>query len=351
MTYDLQTITRPNVWALSPYSSARSEFQGEAEVFVDANESPYNPSFNRYPDPLQLELKQELARAKGVAPEQIFLGGAGSDEAIDLLYRAFCEPQHDNVVAIAPSYGMYKVAADINNVDYRRVLLNEGFDFAATTLLAATNERSKIVWLCSPNNPTGNSLNRDEMLSTIEAFSGIVVVDEAYIDFAQQASLLPELHRHPNLVVLQTFSKAWASAGVRLGMAFASPEIVSLLNKIKYPYNVNVLTQRYAIERLRHLDEVSAWVNATLAERDKLREALQTLPCVRSIYPSDANFLLVKMDNATAAYRHLVQRGVVTRNRSSVELCHSCLRITVGAPWENERVVGELHKFCGSAAQ
>jgi len=344
--FNLQNIARPNVWALSPYSSARSEFKGEAEVFLDANESPYNASFNRYPDPLQLELKQALARVKGVAPEQIFLGGAGSDEAIDLLFRAFCEPQRDNAVAIAPSYGMYQVAADINNVEIRRVLLDEGFDFTASTLLAAANERSKIVWLCSPNNPTGNSLSRDEMLKTIGSFAGIVVVDEAYIDFAQQASLLPELDKHPNLIVLQTFSKAWASAGVRLGMAFASPEIVGLLNKIKYPYNVNVLTQRYAIERLRHLDEVSGWVKATLAEREKMRQALQALPCVRSIYPSDANFLLVKMDDATAAYLQLVQRGVVTRNRSRVELCSSCLRITVGAPWENERVVGGLGIFC-----
>ncbi|MDR3329080.1 MAG: aminotransferase class I/II-fold pyridoxal phosphate-dependent enzyme, partial [Prevotellaceae bacterium] len=246
MTFDLNQILRKNIRDLAPYSTARSEFKGTAAVLLDANESPYNAPHNRYPDPMQWEVKAALAKQKGVAATQLFLGGCGSDEAIDLLFRALCEPQQDNVVAIAPSYGMYRVAADTNGVEYRKVLLDERFDVTAEALLQAADSRTKLIWLCSPNNPTGNSLCRDEMLKTIERFAGIVVVDEAYIDFARQPSLLPELRRYPNLVVLQTFSKAWASAGVRLGMAFASEELVAVLNKIKYPYNVNVLTQRYA---------------------------------------------------------------------------------------------------------
>ena len=243
----LEQLVRPNIWSLAPYSSARDEYSGkEAHVFLDANENPYNAPYNRYPDPLQRDVKKLLERVKGVPAENIFLGN-GSDEAIDLVYRIFCEPGVDNVVSITPTYGMYKVCADINNVEYRTILLDENFQMQAEELLAACDDHTKVIWLCSPNNPTGNSLNRDEILRTIEGFNGIVVVDEAYIDFAQQQSLRQELPTHPNLIILQTMSKAWGSAALRLGMAFASKEIINIYNKVKYPYNVNMLTQQQGV--------------------------------------------------------------------------------------------------------
>ncbi|MDR0687805.1 MAG: aminotransferase class I/II-fold pyridoxal phosphate-dependent enzyme, partial [Prevotellaceae bacterium] len=246
----IESLVRKNIRELQPYSTARDEFVGAASVFLDANESPYNAPYNRYPDPMQWELKRAVAAQKNVAAEQIALGGAGSDELIDLLIRAFCEPKQDNIVAIAPTYGMYKVAADVNNVEYRKSPLNAQLDFCADELLRATDEHTKQIWLCSPNNPTGNSLNRQEIVKTIEAFPGIVVLDEAYVDFSERKTFLRELHKYPNLVVLQTFSKAWASAGVRLGMAFAAREITAVLNKVKYPYNVNVLTQQHALQHI-----------------------------------------------------------------------------------------------------
>ena len=247
----LEQLVRPNIWSLAPYSSARDEYSGkEAHVFLDANENPYNGPYNRYPDPLQRELKLMLKKVKGVLEEMIFLGN-GSDEAIDLAYRVFCNPGRDNVVAIAPTYGMYQVCADINDVEYRQVLLDENFDFKAADLLAACDEHTKIIWLCSPNNPTGNSLNRDEIMKVVEGFEGIVIVDEAYIDFSQQMSMRKELPNHPNLIILQTMSKAWGSAAIRLGMAFASKEIIAIYNKVKYPYNVNQLTQEQALEMLK----------------------------------------------------------------------------------------------------
>ena len=256
----LEQLVRKNIWSLAPYSSARDEYSGkEAHVFLDANENPYNGPYNRYPDPLQRELKQQLQKVKGVPEDMIFLGN-GSDEAIDLAYRVFCNPGRDNVVAIEPTYGMYKVCADINDVEYRPVLLDDGFEMHADRLLAACDERTKLIWICSPNNPTGNSLNRDEIVKVIEAFQGIVIVDEAYIDFAEQQSLRTELVRHENLVILQTMSKAWASAAIRMGMAFASREIISIYNKVKYPYNVNLLTQQQAMEILKDPYEVDKWV-------------------------------------------------------------------------------------------
>jgi histidinol-phosphate aminotransferase len=340
----LQYLVRPNVWNLKPYSSARSEFKGEASVFLDANENPYNEPYCRYPDPMQWEVKREIARQKGVLPEQIMLG-VGSDEPIDLLVRALCEPAHDNVLALAPTYGMYRVAADINNVEYREVLLDNNFDFTADKLLAAADERTKIVWLCSPNNPTGNSFNRDEIVKTIESFEGIVVLDEAYIDFSTHSSFLAELKKHPNLVVLQTFSKAWASAGVRLGMAFASEEIIGVLNKIKYPYNISSLVQRHALQMLQRSGEVKAWVKILLTEREKLLAELKKLPCVLHVYPTDANFVLVKTTDANGIYAQLVSRGVVTRNRNGIALCEGCIRITVGTPHENEVLIEEMKKL------
>ncbi|MDR1415851.1 MAG: histidinol-phosphate transaminase [Prevotellaceae bacterium] len=332
---NIETLVRKNIRELKPYSTARSEFAGEASVFLDANENPYNSPYSRYPDPMQRELKHAIAAQKNVAVEQILLGN-GSDEPIDLLIRMFCEPQQDNIVAIAPTYGMYKVAADVNNVEYRKAPLNEQFDFCADDLLKVADSHTKLIWLCSPNNPTGNSLNRQEIVKTIEAFSGVVVLDEAYIDFSTHTTFLQDLHKYPNLVVLQTFSKAWALAGVRLGMAFAAAEIIATLSKIKYPYNISVLAQQHALQQiLQRKDEVAQWVQTLLAERTKLQAALASLPCVQHIYPSDANFLLVKTTNANAIYNRLVGRGVIVRNRHSVELCAGCLRITVGTPQEN----------------
>lgn len=292
---DLKEIVRKNIYSLKPYSSARNEFKGEASIFIDANENPYDTPYNRYPDPLQLQVKEKISALKGVPVENIFLG-VGSDEPIDLLYRIFCEPQTDNVVALEPTYGMYSVCADINNVEYRKVLLKEDYQFSADDLLAATDENSKIIWLCSPNNPTGNALDTEEIEKVLKNFSGIVAVDEAYIDFSSQPSFLKVLKEYPNMVVLQTFSKAWGSAGVRLGMAFASEEIIKIFNKVKYPYNVNVLTQRYAIKLLDNFSQVEKKVKAILKNREKLEKQLAKVECVKEVYPTDANFILVKTD-------------------------------------------------------
>ena len=340
----LNNFVRPNILNLKPYSSARNEFKGEASVYLDANENPFNLPHNRYPDPLQLKVKEKIAVIKKIDPQCIFLGN-GSDEPIDLAFRVFCEPAEDNVVAIDPTYGMYEVAAGINNVEYRKVLLDERFDFLAEKLLRATNKRTKLIFLCSPNNPTGNSLDGNQILKTIENFKGIVVLDEAYIDFSAQPSLLCHLERYPNLIILQTFSKAWGSAAIRLGMAFASPEIIDVLNKVKYPYNVNRLTQNYALKLMENAENVSKWVKNLLKERSKLKNRLSELSCVEKIYPTDANFLLVKVPNANAIYRYLVEKGIIVRNRNTVTLCGNCLRITVGTSPENEALIEALRKF------
>lgn len=340
----LEDLVRPSVRNMQPYSSARDEFKGEASVFLDANENPYNGPFNRYPDPLQWKVKEKIARIKGVKPEQILLGN-GSDEPIDLMMRAFCEPRIDNIVAIDPTYGMYHVAAEINDIEYRRVSLIAGFDLDVDALLQACDEKTKLIYLCSPNNPTGNSLSRDAIYKVLRTFSGIVVLDEAYIDFSSQLSFLGELNDFANLVVLQTFSKAWGSAGIRLGMAFASPEIIHVLNKIKYPYNVNSLTQQEALKMLGRHDTVIEWVRVLLAERTELAKQLSLLPYVKHIYPSDANFLLVKVPDADALYRYLVNLGIVVRNRNSVSMCLGCLRITVGTPEENKVLLNALKKY------
>lgn len=341
----LETLVRPNIWALSPYSSARDEYTGGmASVFLDANENPYNTPHNRYPDPLQRDLKREIGRIKGACPETIFLGN-GSDEAIDLLYRVFCEPGKDNVVAIEPTYGMYRVCAEVNDVAYRKVLLNSEFQFSAADLLKAADERTKLIFLCSPNNPTGNNLLRSEIEQLLTTFQGLVVLDEAYSDFSDAPSFLAELNNYPNLVVLQTFSKAWGCAGIRLGMAFASEEIISLLNKVKYPYNVNLLTQKQALEILQKYDEVERWVKQLKEEREYLETAFQTLSCVVKIFPSDANFLLVRVTNASAIYQYLVESGIIVRNRHSVTLCEGCLRVSVGTHDENVCLIEALTKY------
>jgi len=341
---NLDKLLRNNIRSLQPYSCARDEFKGEASVYLDANENPYNAPFNRYPDPLQWEVKEQITRVKGVPAENIFLGN-GSDEPIDLLFRAFCEPRIDNVVAIEPTYGMYKVSANINDVEYRKVLLDENFQFSAEKLLDATNLYTKIIWLCSPNNPTGNSLDRNEIIKLLTSFEGIVVLDEAYIDFAAEGSFTEMLSHYPNLVILQTFSKAWGSAAIRLGMAFASTEIIAVLNKIKYPYNINILTQKQALSALKNDAQVKQWVKTLLAERAVLVEALQQLPIVQHIYPTDANFVLVRVDDANALYHYLVDKSIIVRNRNTVSLCLGCVRITVGTPEENRILLEELKKF------
>ena len=338
---DIQKLLRGNIRQLQPYSSARDEFKGEASVYLDANENPYNAPFNRYPDPLQWEVKEQISKIKNIPVENIFLGN-GSDEPIDLLYRAFCEPRMDNVVAIEPTYGMYKVCSSINDVEYRKVLLDGDFQFSADKLLSATNICTKIIWLCSPNNPTGNSLNRTEIVTLLNAFEGIVVLDEAYIDFASEGSFSEFLSQYPNLVILQTFSKAWGSAAIRLGMAFASTEIISVLNKIKYPYNINLLTQRQALKAIQQADQVKKWVDTLLLERSQLIDELQKIPIVLRIYPTDANFVLVKVTDANAIYQYLINKSIVVRNRNNVSLCLDCLRITVGTPEENSTLLNEL---------
>ena len=341
----LQELTRTNIWKLKPYSSARDEYKGAAaSVFLDANENPYNLPHNRYPDPLQCDLKKELARIKKVDSEQIFLGN-GSDEAIDLVFRAFCEPGEDNVVAIDPTYGMYQVCADVNNVEYRKVLLDEDFQFSADKLLAATDEHTKLIFLCSPNNPTGNDLLRTEIEKVLNRFEGLVVLDEAYNDFSEAPSFLANLKEYPNLVVLQTFSKAWGCAAIRLGMAFASVDIINILNKIKYPYNVNQLTQQQAIEMLHKYYEIERWVKTLKEERGYLEEAFVELPWVLQVFPSNANFFLARVTDAVKIYNYLVGEGIIVRNRNSISLCGNCLRVTVGTRAENAKLIGALKKY------
>lgn len=341
----LEQLVRPNIWKLAPYSSARDEYSGkEAHVFLDANENPYGAPYNRYPDPLQRELKKQISKVKGIPEDMIFLGN-GSDEAIDLPYRIFCQPGRDNVVAIEPTYGMYRVCADINDVEYRPVLLDEHYDFKAADLLAACDGHTKLIWICSPNNPTGNSLNRDEMLKVIQDFEGIVIIDEAYSDFSKQQTFRSELASHPNLIVLNTMSKAWALAGIRLGMAFASKDIISIYNKVKYPYNVNILTQQQALETLKDPFEIDRWVKTLLGERARMMQAFQELPICEKVYPTDANFFLAKMTDAQGIYNYLVDKGIIVRNRSRIQLCNNCLRITIGLKSENNELLAALRQF------
>ena len=341
---NLQALVRPNIWNLVPYSSARSEFTGAASVFLDANENPFNNPYNRYPDPLQQEVKALIAQLRGVAAWQIFLG-VGSDECIDVVYRTFCRPGVDNVVAMSPSYGMYEVCADINDVEYRRVPLTDDFSLDADAMLATADERTKVMWICSPNNPTGNAFALDEIEAICSRFAGIVVVDEAYIDFSTRGSMLSRLSSIPNLIVMQTLSKAWGSASVRLGIAYASAEIIGIFNKVKYPYNINLLTQRYAIDRLERHSEVAAWVELLKANRQWLIEALGSLRCVKHIYPTDANFVLVRVSDADAIYDYLRAGGIIVRNRNRVEKCLGCLRITVGTAEENEILINALKEY------
>lgn len=341
---NLKKLVRPNIWDLKAYSSARDEFKGEASVYLDANENPLRDSYNRYPDPRQMALKSKIAKIKKVPVDNIFLGN-GSDEPIDLVYRVFCEPCVDNVVAIDPTYGMYEVCANINNVEYRKVTLNSDFSINIDTLLDATDSNTKIIFLCSPNNPTGNLLKREDIDRILFSFQGIVVLDEAYIDFAEKATRLQDLQDYPNLIVLQTFSKAWGLAAVRLGMAFASAEIISLLNKVKYPYNINQLTQEYVNDALERLTEKKDWVKTILKERASMIEELSKLSLVEKIYPSDANFVLAKVNDPNGIYKRLAEQGIVVRNRNNVALCEGCLRITIGTEQENRTLIDALQSL------
>lgn len=338
---NLQQLVRKNIWNLKAYSSARDEFKGEASVYLDANENPLNGPYNRYPDPLQWKLKEKVSEIKQVDIQKIFFGN-GSDEPIDIVIRIFCEPTVDNIVAIDPTYGMYKVCADINNVEYRSVLLKDNFILDADAVLKATDDKSKIIFLCSPNNPSGNLLNKEEVLKIIQSFSGIVVLDEAYIDFAPEASWVSQLDKYPNLVILQTFSKAWGIAAVRLGMAFASPEIISLFNKVKYPYNINILTQNFVQSELDKIQLKEEWVKTLLAQRVYLVQELLKISFIEKIYPSDANFILVKVPDANNTYNKLVDQGIIIRNRNTVSLCNGCLRITIGTKEENNKLISAV---------
>ena len=338
----LEKLVRPNILKLKPYSSARDEYKGKvANVFLDANENPFNNPFGRYPDPLQWQLKERIAEIKSVNVDQIFLGN-GSDEAIDVLFRIFCCPGTDNVVAIEPTYGMYSVCADTNDIEYRPVLLKDDFQPDTEALFKAIDNNTKLLFLCSPNNPTGNDLNRETVENIIANFDGIVVVDEAYIDFSDNKTMLEQLESYPNVVVLQTFSKAWGMAGIRLGMAFASPEIISYMNKVKYPYNVNILTQTAALEHLADYDKITKWIDTLLEERTKLMERFSKLAICEKIYPSNANFFLAKVTDAVKLYNYLVDNGIIVRNRSHISLCGNSLRITIGTPKENNTLIESL---------
>ncbi len=335
---------RRNILALKPYSTARDEFKGgDISVWIDANESPYQNGVNRYPDPHQKALKERISRLFDVAADSIFLGGAGSDEAIDITFRVFCRPAIDNAIAITPSYGVYRVAADINDVELREVCLNADFSLPVEAILSAADHHTKLVWICSPNNPTGNAFPKEQILELAERFDGMVVVDEAYADFSAKGSLLQEISSHPNIIVLRTFSKAWGMAGLRAGMAFAVPEIIAFYNRVKYPYNMSVLIQKELLRRIEegtrnHIEEI-------IAEREKLAKGLREATCVREVLPSDANFLLVRVTDPDAVYDFLIEKGVIVRNRSTMPLCEGALRVTIGTPEENELTLRYFKEF------
>lgn len=340
----VENLVRENIKQLVPYSSARSEFKGIAEVFLDANENPFDTGFNRYPDPLQWKVKEKISELKGVKKEQIFLGN-GSDEAIDLLIRIFCEPKKDQILILPPTYGMYQVSAAISDVEIIEIPLSPDFQPIPQQILATTKAQSKLLFLCSPNNPTGNSFDENLIKEILENFPGIVVIDEAYIDFSSQQSWNRFIGKYPNLVVMQTFSKAWGLAGIRLGMAFASEEIISLFNKVKPPYNINQLTQEKVLQALENQAQTEKWIAQLLEERRKLSANLAKIDWVQQIFPSDANFILAKVDDPNAVYDYLIQEKIIIRNRSKVLMCEGCLRITIGTPEENMNLLKALEKY------
>lgn len=346
--FNLQNILRKNIKDLVPYSSARDEFKGEASVYLDANEnsfgSPLATSYNRYPDPLQFKVKTRLSEIKGVPPRNIFLGN-GSDEAIDILFRAFCRPGVDNVITVPPTYGMYEVSANINDVEVRKIKLTPDYQLDMDGIAEAIDDNTKIIFICSPNNPTGNSINRADIETILANFNGLVVIDEAYINYSRQKTFIQELTEYANLVVLHTLSKAWGLAGLRLGMAFASEEIIEVFNKVKPPYNINEASQQLALEALQNVGQINDWIRQTVQEREKLITELGQLEIVQKIYPSDANFILVKTTDARGIYTHLVENGIIVRDRSKIELCEGSLRITIGTPGENESLINNLKNF------
>lgn len=348
MNFDINKIIRPNIKTLKPYSSARDEFSGEASVYLDANEnafgSPLTTNYHRYPDPMQYAVKMRLSAIKGVPARNIFLGN-GSDEAIDILFRSFCNPGVDNVIIVPPTYGMYEVSANINDVALKRVNLTADFQLDLDGIAEAIDVNTKLIFICSPNNPTGNSIHREDIETLLANFNGIIVVDEAYINFSRQKSFIQELTEYANLVVLQTLSKAWGLAALRVGMAFASEEIIEVFNRVKPPYNINEASQQLALEALQNVDQVNQWIKELLKERDALVLAIKDFDFVVDIYPSDANFILVKTTNADAIYKYLTQVGIIVRNRNKVELCEGCLRITVGTKEENEALIDALKQF------
>ncbi|WP_293788861.1 histidinol-phosphate transaminase [uncultured Pedobacter sp.] len=345
---DINDLVRENIKNLRPYSTARDEFKGQASVFLDANEnsygSPLPANYNRYPDPLQLDLKDAISKIKGVPIENTFLGN-GSDEAIDLLFRAFCNPGKDNVIVLPPTYGMYEVSANINDVEIRKVSLLPNFQLDMEKIAETIDKNTKLIFICSPNNPTGNSINREDIETILANFNGIVVVDEAYINYARQKTFIQELTEYANLVVLQTFSKAWGLAALRLGMAFSSTKVIDVLNKIKPPYNINQATQDLAFEALKNIVQVNDWIKESVAERERLSNALNTIKIVKKVYPSDANFILAEVTDALKIYDTLVEQGIIVRDRSKVTLCEGCLRITVGTKEENDKLLNVLEKF------
>lgn len=345
---DINDLVRENIKKLKPYSTARDEFKGQASIFLDANEnsygSPLPANYNRYPDPLQLDLKDAISKIKGVPIENTFLGN-GSDEPIDLLYRAFCNPGVDNVVILPPTYGMYEVSANINDVEVRKVNLLPNFQLDLEKIAEAIDKNTKIIFICSPNNPTGNSIHREDIETILANFKGIVVIDEAYINYARQKTFIQELTEYGNLVVLQTFSKAWGLAALRLGMAFSSTKIIDVLNKIKPPYNINQATQDLAFEALKNIGQVNDWIKASVKERERLNIALSQLKIVKKVYPSDANFILVEVTDAVKIYDLLTDDGIIVRDRSKVTLCEGCLRITVGTETENNTLLAVLEKL------
>jgi histidinol-phosphate aminotransferase len=351
--FNLDKLLRDNIRALVPYSSARDEFKGEAKVFIDANEnslgSPLTKWYNRYPDPHQWKVKEAISQIKGIGPEHIFLGN-GSDECIDLLYRAFCVPGKDNVIINPPTYGMYEVSAAINDVEVRRAVLLDDFQLDLVHLENLVDEHTKLIWICSPNNPTANSMSREDIEIIMNNFSGLVVIDEAYINFSRHRSFIQELGDYPNLVVLQTMSKAWGLAGLRVGMAFAGQAIVEVLNKVKPPYNISQSTQELVLKALEEVGQVNDMIRILVQLRERLAVDLAALPIIQKVYPSDANFLLVKTEDARGIYDYLLHAGIVVRDRSKVELCAGCLRITVGTEEENQELLMALKQF-GPTAQ
>ncbi len=338
---NIESLIRPNILALKPYSSARHDFTGRGEVFLDANENPFENSVNRYPDPLQQRLKKIISSVKTIGVENIFLGN-GSDEAIDLILRIFCIPGADEIMILPPTYGMYQVSADIADIFVKKIKLDDQFQPNIDEILKQASDRSKVLFLCSPNNPTGNLIHRTKIIELIKSFKGMVVIDEAYIDFCPGATFLPLTREYENLIVMQTLSKAWGMAAIRLGMAFASDKVISYFNKVKAPYNVNILTQQFALDRLIKVDEMNLQVQTILLEKQKLIDRLSSLKEVLKVYPSDSNFILVKFQHADEVYQSLVAQGIVVRNRSKEPGCEGCLRITIGTPSENEVLINRL---------